>query len=223
MIISISFIQEKFKTFNALIFGSKLPEVPIILSRAKTFAGKCTYRCRRSFWGKTENYDFALRFSTRLDLPEVEWEDVIIHEMIHYYIGVTNKRDTSVHGTLFCGMMEEINRVHHRNITISRRSGSDVMVPDERTRYRVIACVEMSDGKTGFKVLPRTQSGILKFYRSVQPSPTVRGVSFFWSKDSFFSKYPCSSAPRVYFTEREKLEGYKKEGIPIGMEKIMGK
>jgi hypothetical protein len=224
MILSILFIQEKFKTFNALIFDNQLPEIPVYLTSARTFLGKCTFRSKRNLLGKTTFFDFALRFSKLFDMPERDWEDVIIHEMIHYYIGVKNLKDTSAHGTLFRRMMVEINRTHHRNITISHRKGtpSTVMVVEKKPRFRVIAYMEMSDGKTGFKVLPRTRQGVFSFYRKVQLSPMIKRVSFFWSDHPFFAQYPCSAAARVFFAEEAALKKYLENAEPISKDDIIG-
>ena len=84
---TVPYIEQKFEVFNRQMFGGKLPKIPVELSDAKTFLGQCVYKKRRKPFGKTELYDFRLRINTRVDLPEREIEDTIIHEMIHYYIG----------------------------------------------------------------------------------------------------------------------------------------
>jgi hypothetical protein len=87
---TIPYVEKKFEEFNQLMFDGKLPKLPIELSDAKTFLGLCVYKKRRTILGRTECYDFKLRISTRIDLVEAEVEDIIIHEMIHYYIGYNN-------------------------------------------------------------------------------------------------------------------------------------
>ena len=102
---TIPYIEKKFDEFNRLIFEGKLPRIPIELSNAKTFLGQCVYKKRRRPFGKPKLYDFRLRINTRIDLPEQELEDTIIHEMIHYYIGYNKLEDASSHGPLFLQMM----------------------------------------------------------------------------------------------------------------------
>lgn len=222
MIITIPFIQEKFNTFNKLIFGGQLPEIPIYLTNARTFAGKCTFQGKRNALGKMKFFNFALRFSTRIDMTERDWEDTIIHEMIHYYIGFKGVMDSSAHGETFCKLMEEINRKHHRNISISHRKSTPgtSIVPEKRPRYRFVARLELSNGKWAVKVLPKVQQRILTFYKSVQSSPSVKQVDFFWSKDSLFSVYPCSSSLRVQMVEKGELERHLKDALPVDIEEV---
>lgn len=72
MEITIPYLQRKFEEYNQLIFGGKLPMPPIRLSKAKSFVGACTYQKRKGLLGKTTNYNFTLRFSTRIELTEAE-------------------------------------------------------------------------------------------------------------------------------------------------------
>ena len=95
------YIEKKFEEFNRQMFAGKLPPIPIELSDAKSFLGQWVFKIRRTLFGKTEKYDFRLRINTRIDLPEQDIEDTIIHEMIHYYIGVNQLKDTSAHGQIF--------------------------------------------------------------------------------------------------------------------------
>jgi hypothetical protein len=219
MIITIPFIQEKFKKFNSDIFNGALPLVPFYLTNARTFAGKCTFHIKRDILGREKFYNFALRFSVRIDMPEREWEDVIIHEMIHYYIGFRHIKDTSSHGEVFRKLMGEINDRFHRNITISHRrnSAGSKMVPEKRIQYRVVARVELNDGTWAFKVLPRTQRGIMSFYSKVSSSPSVKEVTLFWSKDPYFSNFPCSAAPRVHILELAELEEHMEGAEPMSI------
>lgn len=122
MIATIEFVKECFDRFNAEMFAGELPAIPIVLSRAKTFLGKVEYKSIRGFFGRIwSNSDFRMKISTAYDLPEEELEDVVLHEMIHYYIAVKKIRDKSAHGPRFREMMKSINAGYGRHITISHR------------------------------------------------------------------------------------------------------
>ena len=83
--------------------------MPIALTKARSFLGKMEYKSRRDFFGIiSSHYDFRLKISTGFDLSQEELEDVIIHEMIHYYIAWRNIKDSSVHGEVFRGIMVHI-------------------------------------------------------------------------------------------------------------------
>lgn len=124
MIATLPFLENKFEELNNLVFGGKLPKPLIKLSKAKTYLGQCAFKRRRSLLGKTHLEDFRLRFSTRYDLAAEELEDIVLHEMIHYYIGINQLKDTSAHGKIFRQLMENINRLYHRHITISQKSST---------------------------------------------------------------------------------------------------
>lgn len=204
-------VKEKFEFFNRQIFGGKLPMPRIGLSRARTFLGACTFKTRRGLLGKKTRYDFAIRISTMFDMSETELEDTLIHEMIHYYIGVNQIEDTSAHGQKFRSMMADINSRFGRHINISHRSegnkgkASAEGVAVQRRQYHVIAVASLADGRTGFKVLPRVAPSILKFYNGLLSSGMVKTVSLFMSDSPFFYSYPNSSSLRVHIMERDTV------------------
>jgi len=123
MIATEQFILESFSSFNHLCFEGVLPPIPVKLTKARTFLGKITYVGRRNFFGRIVGYEkYVMRISTYYNLCENELEDVIIHEMIHYYIALNGLKDSSAHGKIFRKMMSDINARFGRHITVSRRS-----------------------------------------------------------------------------------------------------
>ena len=210
---TIPYIEKKFDEFNRLVFEGKLPRIPIELSNAKTFLGQCVYKKRRRPFGKPELYDFRLRINTRIDLPEQELEDTIIHEMIHYYIGYNNLEDASSHGPLFLQMMNGINRKFGRNLSVSHKSTKEQteQLQDTRSHYHVIAVLKFRDGRTGIKVLPRVLRSILHYYNNVLSLPDIAAIDLYMSNNVFFNRYPNSSALKVHFLElgtiMEQLKG----------------
>ena len=208
MIATVPYVEKKFEEFNQQIFSGKLPKLPIILSDAKTFLGVCVFKHRTGENGKTEYYDFKLRINTRLDLPENEIEDVIIHEMIHYFIGYNQLEDASAHGPIFSHMMNEINSKYGRHITISHKSTDDQKeaLVDKKAHYRVVAVVVFHDGRTGIKVLPRVLPSILKYYNTIMKNKDVLAIQLYMSNDTFFNRFPNSNALKVHFLEPEEIK-----------------
>ena len=208
MIPTIPYIEEKFDAFNKLIFGGELPRIPIVLGRATRVVGAFSCKVRRNFWGKKEYFDLKLRFSTKFDLPENELEDVIIHEMIHYYIHFKNLKDKSAHGPLFKNLMNQINKTFGRKISIRHRGAvkTNEQITDAKPRYRVVAVVTMKNGKTGIKVLPRIKEKVRYYYNAVSTSPTVSKVEFYFTLNPFFGQYPCSSALRIHYIDHSTLQ-----------------
>lgn len=204
---TIPYVEHKFEEFNRQMFGGKLPHTPIELSHAKTFLGQCVCKKRRSLFGRTELYDFRLRINARPDLEEHKLEDVIIHEMIHLYIGIHQLEDTSAHGALFRKMMDDINKRFGRHVTVSHKSTetSREQMADTRRRWHVVAVVGFHDGRTGIKVLPRIVQRICHYYSSVLSSREVQGVKLYMSNDTFFNRFPNSSALKVHFMDPSVL------------------
>lgn len=211
MIVTIPFIYTKFEAFNSLIFEGKLPTPTIKLSRARTFLGKCVIRKPRFAFGRiTGKCVCTLRFSVNFDLPENEWEDIIIHEMIHLYIGAHGDRDTSAHGVLFRRCMNDINSRFGRHITVSHRMSSEEREKnlDTRRRPHVVAVVCFADGRVGFKVLSRSAVRIQTYCRgmiSLTGEHQVSSIQLYMSYDPYFNRYPASSAMYVFFPKNESI------------------
>ena len=199
------FAVRTFNHFNKLCFGGKLPPVPIEMSNARRSLGQCVYRIVALPGGKKQKTDFRIRLSQVVDLPERELEDIVIHEMIHYYIDSNQFTDTSTHGILFQDMMNRINATFGRNITISHKSTKEERegAYDTRPHWHVIAVLTLSDGKKGIKVLPRVLPSILKYYNGVMASPQVSDAQLYMSNDIYFNRFPNSSSLKYHSLEDE--------------------
>ena len=202
------YAEKKFEEFNQLMFDGKLPKLPIELSDAKTFLGQCVYKKKRTLFGKTVCYDFKLRINTRIDLAEAEIEDIIIHEMIHYYIGYNNIKDSSAHGRVFKHLMKTINEKFGRHIRISHKptQAQKEQLYGTKQRWHIVAFVIFKDGRTGIKVLPRIAPKILTYYNVVGKGTNIERIEMYITNNTFFNRYPSSSALRVHSIDRVDAE-----------------
>lgn len=207
MTVTTAYIQGKFDEFNTRFFDGKLPPLPIRLSNARTFLGQLAYKRKRNLLGREVKYDFVLKISTCVDLPEEEVEDTIIHEMIHYYIGVNQLRDTSAHGQLFRRIMNEINEKGGRHITVSYKLSKEQReaAVDKRPKQHVVAIAELTDGRTGLKVLPMNRRSVTHFRNNVMRIRGVRKVDFYITIHPYFNRYPCSSAIKLHIVDRNEI------------------
>lgn len=210
------YVERRFAEFNRLMFGGRLPLPPVRLSDAGSFLGQCVSKSRRLPDGHAENYDFELRINTRYDLPEHTLEDVIIHEMIHYFIAYNGLRDSSPHGRLFKALMQSINTAFNRNLSISHKltpEQKEQAVSARRTLH-VIAAVYFRSGQTGVKVLPRVVTKILDYDNKARRHPDVRQVEYYLHDNPYFNRYPTSAALRVHdidpATLKENLSGARR-------------
>ena len=117
---TLQYIEDKFDYYNHLCFDGLLPRPVFKLTQRPTKVG-CTNIKLVQINGKYVK-QVTLEFSIRYDLPESEYIDTIVHEMIHYYISINNMNDDSPHGTVFRSMMNDISAEKISEITISRNS-----------------------------------------------------------------------------------------------------
>lgn len=204
---TIPYIEQKFEEFNQQIFAGQLPKLPIELSDAKTFLGVCAFKTRKGKDGKKICYDFKLRINTRIDLPEEEIEDTIIHEMIHYFIGYNQLEDASAHGPMFLHMMNSINEKYGRHLTVSHKGTKEQneQAIDTKQHWHVVAVIKFKDGRYGIKVLPRVQQRIVTFYNKVVSAKEVETITLYMSNNIYFNRFPNSAALNVQYVDIEEI------------------
>lgn len=192
------FLKKRFDHFNTLIFGGKLPDVPLTLCEVSSFVAQHKAHIRHHSDGRREYYGHQLRFSTLFDLPESELEDTLIHEMIHYFVAYHGLQDRSPHGPLFKALMTSINEAHGRNISISHRTtrGELTEARSARKKWHVVAILHFTTGELGVKVLPRVIPKILDYYRGITAANNISKVDLYLHNDPFFNRFPTSTGRR---------------------------
>ena len=200
MTATVPFIQKAFDRFNVLCFEGVLPAVPIVLTKAGTFLGKMEYKSRRDFFGiVSSHYDFRLKISTGFDLTQEELEDVIIHEMIHYYIAYRNLRDSSAHGETFRRIMETINQKYGWHITVRHHGEPEqnlVRGGSTQCRKHYLCVSTFPDGNMGITVCASTK--IFELYRLLPKYYQITKMEWYGSIDPFFNRFPRANTPKIY-------------------------
>ena len=213
MIVTIDWMEEWFKRFDQEYFGGKLPLPELSLTRAKTRLGQLAFK-RASRWGRTKLYDFKLSMSTYYDMTEQQAKSVLLHEMIHYIIGYTGLKDTSPHGVVFRGMMDNLNRKYGWDIRVmtstkgwkvSERVAEKKKAKGPQT-YLMLA-IELKDGKF---YLSRVNPGFAR--RIEKQLPMVRELRshrWYTTQESYFEDYPLVRSlrgRRITKNDFEKLQ-----------------
>ena len=194
MIVTIDWMEEWFKRFDQEYFGGKLPLPELALTRAKTRLGQLAFK-RASRWGRTKLYDFKLSMSTYYDMTEQQAKSVLLHEMIHYIIGYTGLKDTSPHGVVFRGMMDNLNRKYGWDIRVMTSTKgwkvSEQVAEKKKAKgpqnYLMLA-IELKDGKF---YLSRVNPGFAR--RIEKQLPMVRELRshrWYTTQESYFEDYP---------------------------------
>lgn len=204
---TLEYVKERFEHFNSACFNGELPPLPIRLSNAGRSLGMFVHPRTWPFWKPRGNGECHMRISTRLDLPEEEVEDTIIHEMIHYWIWYKKIRDNGTHGDAFMTKMREINRQHGRRITVRHRSSEEQLATDRHHRNNFICLQHWTDGRLTLTVCARTC--IFDIHRAFTSHPQVKRIEWFWSMDTWFNRFPVSRTAKAYhLTESDFREHF---------------
>lgn len=219
MQVTVEVVRRMFGEFNALIFGGRLPEVPFEISAAKGALGKCVYRATMAPDGRRRYSDFKIRISAAVEMDRELLEDVVIHEMIHYFILIHNLEDTSPHGEIFKALMRSINDTYGRHIAISHRNTPEetARAADSRRKVHVVAAIYFRSGECGVKVLPRVAERIAGFYNAITRAAVVRKVELYITDEPFFSRFPVSAALRIQKVDEDVLRANLAGARPLAV------
>ena len=190
MTLTVDLLRTWFRQFNDDYFGGELPVPSLALSKARTRLG--TMSCKRKLHVCVVAYsDFAIRISTYYDCTEREYQETLLHEMIHYYITYKHIRDKSSHGPVFRSIMERLNREHGWNVTVSS-SMRDHKISDPQSalavrNYLVLAIVTKDGGRMLSVVSPRSAREIDRRARMVAEIVDHR---WYTTQDEYFRNFP---------------------------------
>lgn len=215
MQLTIEYISRKFDTFNEMCFEGKLQPLPFRITHARTFLGMVRCKRERRLLGKWRYYDFEFIVSDKTTLlnDEREIEDVILHEMIHYYILSNQLQDSSAHGILFRRIMKSINQRFGRHITTSHKKTKADMENDTEKRLHYIAVVRLLSGKTGITVA--AHSRLLQLWDAYAAIPDVAECLWFVSYDPFFNRFLRAQKAKIYFIDNDELQEHLASAKPL--------
>ena len=194
MIVTIGWMEEWFERFNHDYFDGKLPLPELGLTRAKTQLGQMSFK-RATRWERTKLYDFKISMSTYYDMTNRQAKSVLLPEMIHYIIGYTGLKDTSSHGIVFRGMMDNLNRKYGWEIKVmTSTKGWKVseQVKEKKAAkgpqtYLMLA-IEMNDGRHYLsRVNPSFAHRLQGQLVNVQE---IRSHQWYTTMESYFEEYP---------------------------------
>ncbi len=193
---TVEYIKERFAALNRQIFKDRLPDIPVRLTNAKTYAGMICYKRRRNRDLTWHYSDFSMRWSNYHDRSADAIDDVLLHEMIHLLILCNQLTDTAPHGHFFRAVMDKINREWSRHITISERIARTDQETDNRLRDHIVGIVEFSDGTSGIAVPASTCFRQIAALLSRHPS--ITSVRWFTTRNPYFNRYPHTRTARVF-------------------------
>ena len=197
------FLNDRFRRFNAEIFGNTLPLPLMHISSAASFMGQFKVERSGGGFGRTTKEILHLTISDRYDIPERTLEDIVIHEMIHFHIHNAGIRDTSSHGRVFRRLMAEINVRYGRNITVSHRCTKEQLASDNEKAHSIICLCTMTDGR---RLMCRvSQSRVFDIHKAFQEWDKVEKEEWYWVYGSYFNRYRRVLTPRLFSIDSEGL------------------
>lgn len=204
-------IKTRFDHFNRLCFNGELPAISMRMSDSLSSLGTFVHpRVRRGVAARRAS-DCHMRISRRLDMPEEDIDDIVVHEMIHYYIWWKGIADTSVHGKVFRQMADGINRRHGLHITV-RRDVRDSLETDTREKHHYICVTEWDTGQRCITVCARTC--IFEIHEAFSRSSRVRRLAWYWSSHPWFNRFGCVRTPKGFALSEEDFNRYVASATP---------
>ena len=211
MEITVAYLQEAFRKYNEEIFGNALPMPNLRVSNAKRRLGSMHCRIQKT-WRKTHR-SFTIVVSNYYDVPLSLIEDTLIHEMIHYEIAYKKLKDTSAHGTLFRQRMDEINRKHHRNITISKQMTDYAPRKNDPTETYLVLAIEMNDGSHLLSSVARTVLADLE--RQIKRVEKISNFCWYVTQNAYFRNFPKVRTLRARSVSAEVFTNLTAQMTPV--------
>jgi len=203
MIATLDYIERKFKEYNEQMFEGKLQPLPFKLSSARTFLGQVRFYREKNNDGTWRYMNFQFVISTKVDLPEAEVEDTIIHEMIHYWILSNQMQDTGPHGKIFIQKMQEINMRFNRNLSVSHKATDEEHDKDTEKRQHLVCVTRFRTNQMGVTVA--TKSRIFQLWDEIPQFPKVAECNWYSSTDPYFNRFPRATSVKIYPVPYEEL------------------
>lgn len=191
---TVAYLQAQFDHYNRLCFGGQLPATPIQLGMRLRSMGVTRSRVQRMADGTVRHTDLRIEISVRRDLPEEEYTDTLVHEMIHCYIYYKGLRDSGPHGPVFRRLMEDINRRCGVRVTL-RYAPDEATMLATRTQPRVVCVARLADGNAGVAVVARSR--LFELWDEMARLPGVLDVRWWWSANGIFDRYPATTRARL--------------------------
>lgn len=209
---TLRYIQEKFNYLNQLCFEGALPMPPIKLSTRKLGMGVMRCRTVKTCDGRLHNCDFSIEISVRDDLPEEEYIDTLVHEMIHYYLAYNDIFDDAPHGTAFREKMQWITSTFGIKVTIEFAHTEEELV-NQRSHNRYVCVIELDDGTTGLAVVAKNK--LFQLWKLFPQMPHVTATHWYVSNRSIFGTFPTMVSPVYNIVDAGKIHHYLTGALPL--------
>lgn len=108
-------MPQMFNECNKKYFNGSLPSPKYGLMNKLNVLARFEYNKNKK--GKNPIKWQEIKFSDCYDFPENSFRDLMVHELIHYYIAWNGIKDNKEHGKEFMRIANELNTKYNLNVT----------------------------------------------------------------------------------------------------------
>ncbi|MCQ2347850.1 MAG: SprT-like domain-containing protein [Paludibacteraceae bacterium] len=215
---TVEYLEQKFDYYNQLCFEGQLIRPPFRLTRNVKTLGATRFHTRYHLFKGRQYYDLSIEITTRYDFPEDKLIEILVHEMIHYYILSHNWTDNTAHGQLFTAKMKELNSRFGLHITKQYRPDDNELI--HRTgKWRTICILEFTDGKRGVMIPPQkylSRAGKMVEQMEQDDRLHIAAVRWYTTNREIFRKFtPCRTRLHWALVDPTRLNDYLTDAKPI--------
>lgn len=187
-VIDETWLHASFDTFNRLYFNNALPCPRLSLSQSRTRLGSMSCKHKLT-WKGYRPCRYAIHVSTYYNQTERQYQNVLLHEMIHYYIAYKGIVDTSPHGKVFRQMMKNLNEKYGWEISVSSRmsEAKPASVQSSATPRLILLLEVQGRGHFVSVVNPKYVAAL---EHELQRLSEVKQHAWYQSTDAYFDSFP---------------------------------
>ena len=196
MTLTISYISEKFEKYNNLYFNGSLKTPKFKISNSKRALGTLSISKRLNFYGGY-NKEHTISISKYYDRTEKQYDNTLIHEMIHLYISQNDIIDNGSHGRRF---KAECARINKYGWDLSRTTDISGWKLSEEAQKRLdnklsnatyeIIVYQMYDTDNTQFIFRVAKGKALNYYNHLKYKCKAVKVKYFKSNDNIFESLP---------------------------------
>ena len=187
VVIDEAWLHASFDTFNRLYFDNALPRPRLSLSQSRTRLGSMSCKHKLT-WRGYKSYHYAIHVSIYYNQTERQYQNVLLHEMIHYYIAYKGIVDTSPHGKVFRQMMKNLNEKYGWEISVSSRmSQTKTASVQSSATPRLILLLEVQGRGHFVSVVNPKYASVME--HKIQGLAEVKQHAWYLSADAYFDSF----------------------------------
>ncbi len=187
MELTVQLLRDWFGQFNTRYFGGELPEPRLAVNKSRRLLGQ--FSCKKVRKGLFRGYKtvgYTIKVSEYYDLSMHEYQSTLLHEMIHYYIMYTCKKDTSAHGRLFRQWMQRLNQ-DGWNVAVSSKTDRYAIRQQPSDAQYLLLVLKTRDGKHFLSVVNPSYRTYIE--RQISLSSVIIDYHWLVSRDTRYAHW----------------------------------